>query len=132
MEAGATGRIEVRLAARPAIPAPPTPEPVDITRVYENVAGKVDTLAKKLSGRSAYYPSDRARRLKREERVSVVVRFIVNEAGDTQDVTVVESAEKAVDDVVVAAVRTWKYQPATKQGVRVKVHMIFRQIFLGG
>jgi len=45
---------------------------------------------------------------------------------------VVESAGKVVDDVVVAAVRTWKYQPATKQGVRVKVHMMFKQTFLGG
>jgi outer membrane biosynthesis protein TonB len=47
-------------------------------------------------------------------------------------VSVVESAEKAVDEVVVAAVRTWKYQPATMQGVRVKVHVMFKQTFLGG
>jgi eukaryotic-like serine/threonine-protein kinase len=130
--AGETGRVEVRLAARPATPAPPTPEPVDTARVYENVADKVDTLAKKLSGRSPSYPSDRARRLKREERVSVVVRFVVNEAGEVEDLSVVESAGKAVDDVVLEAVRTWKYQPATKRGIRVKVHMMFKQTFLGG
>jgi TonB family protein len=130
--AGDTGRVEVRLVARPATPPPPTPEPVDTARVYENVAGKVDTLARKLSGTSPSYPSGRARRLKREERISVVVRFVVNEAGDVQDVSVVESAEKAVDEVVVAAVRTWKYQPATMQGVRVKVYVMFKQTFLGG
>jgi TonB family protein len=130
--AGETGRVDVRLVAVPVAPAPPTPEPVDAQRVYENVAGTVDTLAKKLSGSSPSYPSDRTRRLKREERVSVVVRFVVTAAGEVEDVSVVESAGKVVDDVVVAAVRTWKYQPATKQGVRVKVHMMFKQTFLGG
>jgi serine/threonine-protein kinase len=130
--AGQAGRVAVRLVALPSAPAPPTPEPVDTERVYENVAGKVDTPAKKLSGRSPSYPSDRARRLKREERVSVVVRFVVTETGEVQDVTVVESAGKAVDDVVVAAVRTWKYQPAAKQGVPVKVLVLFKQTFLGG
>ena len=45
---------------------------------------------------------------------------------------VVESAGKAVDDVVVAAVRSWKFEPATKRGIRVKVEMSFTQTFLGG
>jgi len=130
--AGETGRVDVRLVAVPVAPPPPTPEPVDTQRVYENVAGTVDTLAKKLSGSSPSYPSDRTRRLKREERVSVVVRFVVTASGEVEDVSVVESAGKVVDDVVAAAVRTWKYQPATKQGVRVKVHMMFKQTFLGG
>jgi serine/threonine-protein kinase len=129
---GETRRVEVRLTALPPPPAPPTPEPVDTARVYENTAAEVDTLAKRLSGRSPSYPSDRAKRLKSEERVSVVVSFVVSETGEVRDLSVVESAGKAVDDVVVAAVRTWKYQPATKQGVRVKVHMMFKQTFLGG
>ena len=43
-----------------------------------------------------------------------------------------ESGGKAVDDVVVAAVRAWKFQPAVKQGTRVKVQVIFKQTFLGG
>jgi TonB family protein len=130
--AGETGRVEVRLAALPAPPAPPTPEPVDPERVYENTPAQVDTLAKRLSGRSPSYPSDRAKRLKSDQRVSVVVRFVVGETGEVRDVSVVESAGTVVDDVVVAAVRTWKYQPATKQGVKVKVSMLFKQTFVGG
>jgi len=130
--AGAPGRVEVRLSALAAPPAPPTPEPVDTERVYENEPGKIDTPAMKISGSSPSYPSDRARRLKSEERVSVVVRFIVSEAGEVRDVSVLESGGKVVDEVVVAAVRTWKYKPAIKQGVRVKVHMMFKQTFLGG
>jgi TonB family protein len=130
--AGAPGRVEARLSALPAPPAPPTPEPVDPERIYENEPGKIDTPAKKISGSSPSYPSDRAKRLKSEERVSVVVRFIVSETGEVRDVSVLESGGKAVDEVVVAAVRTWKYQPAIKQGQRVKVHMMFKQTFLGG
>jgi TonB family protein len=130
--AGETGRVEVRLEAllRPA--DPPTPEPVDPARVYENTAADVDTLAKKLSGSSPSYPSDRARRLKSGERVSVLVRFVVTETGEVQDVSVLESGGRALDDVVVAAIRGWKFQPATKRGTRVKVHVTFKQTFLGG
>jgi TonB family protein len=130
--AGEMGRVEVRLRALPKPPAPPTPEPVDVARVYENTAGEVDTLAKKLSGSSPSYPSDRAGRLKSGERVSVLVRFVVTETGEVQDVSVAESGGKAVDDVVISAIRGWKFQPATKQGTRVKVRVTFKQTFLGG
>jgi len=129
--AGASGRVEVRLEALPP-PDPPTPEPVDVARVYENTAADVDTLAKKLSGSSPSYPTGRAGRLKSGERVSVLVRFVVTEAGEVQDVSVLESGGRALDDVVVGAIRGWKFQPATKQGTRVKVHVTFKQTFLGG
>ena len=77
--AGETGRVDVRLRARAA--APPTPEPVDVARVYPNEAGQVDTLARKLKGASPSYPSGRAPRLKSGQRVSVLVRFVVTDAG---------------------------------------------------
>jgi len=130
--AGETGRIEVRLEARPGPAAPPTPEPVDTARVYENTAREVDTLARKVSGSSPSYPSDRAGRLKSGERVSVLVRFLVTETGTVQDISVLESGGKAVDDVVVAAIRSWKFQPAVKRGTPVKVQVTFKQTFLGG
>jgi TonB family protein len=130
--AGGTGRVEVRLTPLPRPADAPTPEPVDVTRVYENTAGDVDTLARKLSGSSPSYPTDRARRLKSGERVSVVVRFVVTEGGEVQEVSVLESGGKPLDDVVVAAIRGWKFQPATKRGTRVKVHVTFKQTFLGG
>ena len=110
----------------------PTPEPVDTARVYENSARDVDTLAKKVSGSSPSYPSDRAGRLKSGERVSVLLRFLVTEAGEVQDISVLESGGKAVDDVVVAAIKGWKFQPAVKRGTRVKVQVTFKQTFLGG
>jgi len=127
--AGQSGRVDVKLKEKPA--PPPTPEPVDVTRVYPNEAGQVDTLARKLSGASASYPTGKAPRLKSGQRVSVLVRFVVTETGEVADVTVVESVSKTVDEVVVAAVKGWKYEPATKGGVKVKVESTFRQTFLG-
>jgi TonB family protein len=61
----------------------------------------------------------------------VLVRFVVTDQGDVTDVVVVESAGKPVDEVVVAAIRTWRFEPATLRGVRVKVETSFRQTFLG-
>jgi TonB family protein len=127
--AGESGRVDVKLHERPA--PPPTPEPVDTARVYPNEPGQVDTLARKLSGTSPTYPSDKAPRLKSGQRVSVQLRFVVTETGEVTDVTVVESAGKTVDEVVLAAVKGWKYEPATKRGVKVKVETAFRQTFLG-
>jgi TonB family protein len=133
VSAGETGRVEVRLRAIAKPPAAqPTPEAVDTARVYENTPGEVDVPAKKVSGASPSYPADRIGRLKSGERVSVLVRVLVNESGEVQDVTVAESGGKALDDVVVSAVRRWKFQPATKRGTRVKVQMSFKQTFLGG
>ena len=127
--AGESGQVDVKLRERPA--PPPTPEPVDTARVYPNEQGQVDTLARKLSGLSPSYPSDKAPRLKSGQRVSVQLRFVVTETGEVAEVTVVESAGRLVDDVVVAAVKGWKYEPATKRGVKVKVETVFRQTFLG-
>jgi TonB family protein len=130
--AGERGRVEVRLEPLAQPVAPPTPEPVDTSRIYENTTAEVDTLAKKLSGSSPSYPSARAGRLKSGERVSVLVRFLVTEAGEVQDVSVVQSGGRAVDDVVVAAIRGWRFQPASKRGTPVKVYVTFKQTFLGG
>ena len=127
---GESGKVDVRLRAIPI--APPTPEPVDVARVYANELGQVDSLARKVSGSSPSYPTGKAPRLKSGQRVSVLIRFVVSDTGDVSSIEVVESAGKPVDDVVVAAVRGWKYEPATKGGVRVKVETTFRQTFLGG
>jgi serine/threonine-protein kinase len=128
--AGRAARVEAPLRAveRTA----PTPPPVDTTRVYENTPADVDTLARKLSGSSPSYPSDRAPRLRSGERVSVTVSFVVTEAGAVEDVAVVQPAGSAVDEVVTSAVRGWKYRPATKRGTPVKVRLTFKQTFLGG
>ena len=55
--AGARARVEAKLRPAPKPNAPPTPEPVDTSRVYENRPGDVDVLARKVSGVSPSYPS---------------------------------------------------------------------------
>jgi TonB family protein len=126
--AGETGRVDVKLRAKPA-PAPPPP-PAEAS-VYQNAADQVDTLAKRVSGSSPSYPSGRAPRLRSGQRVSVLVRFLVSETGEVSDVTVVESGGRVVDEVVVDAIKGWKFEPATRHGVKVKVETQFRQTFLG-
>jgi TonB family protein len=129
--AGRRARLEKELV--PAAPAPPpTPEPVDTARVYENKVGQVDRPARKKSGLSPSYPSDRAPRLQKGERVSVTLTFLVTETGAVEDVEVVESAGSVIDEVVTTAVRSWEYEPATIRGTPVKVRVRFRQTFLGG
>jgi len=128
--AGQKGRVEVRLKAIPVAKPEPTPEPVDTARVYSQA--DVDTPPKRRSGESPSYPRSGAPKLRSGDRVSVSVRFVVTETGEVQDVSVVESAGKAVDAVVVQAVKGWKYEPATKRGVKVRSQMLLKQTFLGG
>jgi TonB family protein len=127
---GRRANLDVRLRPIPAPEPEPTPEEVDPARVYGQ--GDVDTPPKRRTGESPSYPRSGAPRLKSGERVSVTVRFVVTEKGDVEDVAVVESAGKVVDAVVVQAVRSWKYEPATKRGVRVRSQMVLKQTFLGG
>jgi len=131
--AGRRASLEAELVPVPApVSAPPTPEPVDTVKVYENKHGQVDRPAKRRSGTSPSYPSDQAPRLKSGERVSVTVSFLVSETGEVRDVEVTESAGKMIDGVVTSAVSGWRYEPAMIGDVPVKVRVLFRQTFLGG
>ena len=129
VQAGKRARVDARL--RFAIVAAPVPRPeeVDVNRIYVNSPAEVDTPARKISGMSASYPTDRAARLKSGNSVSVRLGFVVTESGEVTDVRVVESAGRLVDDAVLTAVRTWKYSPAVKKGTKVKVRVDFRQTF---
>jgi TonB family protein len=129
--AGQKGRVEVRLRPDAEVVATPVPVAVDLSRVYG--PNEVDAQPRKRSGDSPSYPLDRgARRLKSGERVSVMVEFVVTEDGEVRDVKVVESGGALIDEVVVGAIRGWKFQPATKRGTPVKSRTAFKQTFLGG
>ena len=134
--AGKRARAEASLALAPqtrAAPTPtPAPPPVDTARIYENNAKSVDRVARKISGMSPRYPSDRAPRLREGDRVSVTLSFLVTETGMVEDLQVVESAGKLIDGVVVEAVESWRYRPAVVRDTPVKVRIVFKQTFLGG
>jgi len=129
--AGHMGRVVVRLQRTPQPAATAAPRIVDVTRIYRS--DEVDAAPRKISGASPSYPSDRgAPRLKSGQKVSVMVQFVVTETGEIEDLKVVESGGPLLDEVVVAAVRSWKFQPGMKLGTRVKAQTAYRQTFLGG
>ncbi len=130
--AGRRGSLEAPLEPQTVAAATPTPEPVDTARIYENKSGQVDRVARKKSGDSPSYPSDRAPRLKSGEKVSVTFSFVVSETGEVESVKVMESAGKLIDDVVTTAVSKWRYEPATIRGTPVRVQIVRKQTFLGG
>ena len=80
----------------------------------------------KTRGQPAPYP-EAARRLHLAGSVAVAVT--VGETGEVVDARVVESAGDVLDEAVLAAVRTWRYQPAESNGVKVRVRIVERQTF---
>jgi len=88
--------------------------------------GQGVTPPRKISGEPAPYP-DAARQ--RDLQGAVTVDMLITEQGVPTEVTVVESAGEALNRALVDAVRTWRYEPAQKDGVKVRVHWRVRQIF---
>ncbi len=82
---------------------------------------------RKISGNPPPYP-DEARRV--NLLGTVKVEMIVNEKGEPFDLRVVGSAGEILDRAVVNAVRTWRYEPATKGGVKVKVHWSYQHSYV--
>jgi TonB family protein len=132
VEAGKKARLEAALKAIPKAATPPPKPQVDANHVYENSASEVDTPAKRVSGSSAEYPRKGVPNLRSGQSVSVSLTFMVNAAGDVEDIQVVESAGKVIDEAVMSAVRQWKYSPAEKGGEKVKVRVRFKQTFQAG
>jgi serine/threonine-protein kinase len=134
VEVGKRAKVEAILrAVAVATPPPvPTPEPVDTTRIFNNVPSDVDTLAKRIAGSSPTYPSDLPK-LRSGDSASVVVTFVVTEEGEVTDAKISQSGgSRALDEAVLTAVKKWKYSPAVKRGVKVKVRIAQKQTFLAG
>ncbi len=77
-------------------------------------------------GRQAAYP-DSARRLRLSG--TVTVEMTVTQAGEPKEVRVVESAGAILDAAVLAAVRTWRFKPAVKDGIPIAARWQFRHTF---
>ncbi|HKC14084.1 MAG TPA: TonB family protein [Vicinamibacteria bacterium] len=132
VQAGKRGKLDAQLKAVSKAPPTPAVDVVDTAHVYANAASEVDTLAKKLSGLSVSYPEN-APRMKSGDSVSVSVSFVVTENGEVTDPKVLESGgNRAVDDAVLAAIRSWKYAPAVKRGIKVKARVTLKQTFRAG
>jgi TonB family protein len=122
VKAGETARLSAALAeVKPTATPEPPKDVVDPNRIYQ--ASEVDLPPKRVGGPiSPYYP-DGAPKLKSGEKVSVGVSWVVTENGEITDITVTQSAGKAVDDAVMKMLRSQRWEPGAKKGTKVKVRL---------
>ena len=65
--------------------------------------------------------TDKAR--KKKISGTVLVAIIVTDEGTVRDAKIIKSLEKSLDQQALATVSTWKFEPATKDGKPVAVHL---------
>jgi TonB family protein len=82
--------------------------------------------AKRIKGDAPSYPEE-GRRLRLQG--SVTVEMLVDEMGQVQDPHIIESAGEVLDRAVLGSVRHWRYEPARKNGVKVKTVIQVRTTF---
>ncbi len=104
--------------------AKPTPAPTTEASIVE--LGPDGTPPRRIEGSSARYP-EAARR--RHLEGSVTASMIVTEEGEPIEVTIVESAGAILDAAVLEAIQDSRFEPATKDGLKVRVRWVIRQTF---
>jgi serine/threonine-protein kinase len=129
LEPGASESISAALEPRNAAPAPPEPITPKITEgdLVERGPDVVDPKCIDCPG--VPYP-ETARRERLEG--SVQVTFLVDENGTVQDIIVEASGGEVFDREVFETLQSWRLEPATKNGVRVKVRLQRRFTFRRG
>lgn len=72
-----------------------------------------------------YLPNPAYSEKARKKKISgtVLVDMVVTADGKVRDVKVTKSLEPSLDQQAIAAVQTWKFEPATKDGKPVAVHI---------
>ena len=122
--------VRARLGRVSVAEEPPVPSPSPQWIPFEGALVAFDSTVsapRKISGSTPPYP-DEARRMNLLGTVRVAM--VVNERGEPTDLRVVESAGDLLDRAVVNAVRTWRYEPAMKSGVRVKVRWSYQHSYV--
>ncbi len=109
---GGTGRGGT--APKPVETAPPAPPPPPAPLLQ---VSEVSTPPVPRSKNMPAYPEE-AR--KQGIEALVVVKFVVGEEGQVEDVKIVKG-HPLFDDVVLAAVRQWSFEPATLEGKAVRM-----------
>jgi serine/threonine-protein kinase len=83
---------------------------------------------RRIAGADAEYPPEAARL---QQQGTVTVEMIVTEKGEVKGARVVESAGALLDNALLDAVSSWRFEPAQKNGVKVRVRYRYRQQFGG-
>jgi periplasmic protein TonB len=75
--------------------------------------------------KGVYMPNPEYSEKGRKKKISgtVLVEMVVRADGKVRDVKVTKSLEPSLDQQAIAAVQTWKFEPATKDGKPVAVHI---------
>ena len=88
--------------------------------VYELGSGSGVTAPKSVYAPNPSY-TDKAR--KKKINGVVTLAMIVTAEGTVRDVKVIKSVDEGLDKQAVATVSTWRFEPATKDGKPVAVHL---------
>jgi TonB family protein len=75
--------------------------------------------------KAIYQPDPQYNERARKKKINgtVIVAMIVTAEGKVRDLKVIKSLDKGLDKQAIAAVSTWKFEPATKDGKPVAVHL---------
>jgi protein TonB len=75
--------------------------------------------------KSVYAPNPTYDEKARKKKINgvVVLAMIVTAEGTVREVKIIKSLDKGLDKQAIAAVSTWKFEPATKGGKPVAVHL---------
>ncbi len=99
--------------------------------IYAGAADSSLTPPVAISQAAPELPRTVAEVMKRAPQRNLVLELIIDERGNVEDVTVVESVVPVYDTLIQRAAQQWKYRPATFDGVPVKfrksVAVDFRQ-----
>jgi TonB family protein len=82
--------------------------------------------ARRIKGDAPSYPEE-GRKLSLQG--TVAVDMLVDETGTVQDPHIIESAGEVLDRAVLESVRRWRYEPARKNGVKVKTRIQVKTTF---
>jgi protein TonB len=108
---------ETPTAAAPLVPEPPAVREGDLVELGGDV----------IAPEPVFYPKPAYPPLAARQRVggTVFLSVLVDENGAVRDVSVLRGVQPDLGLAAAAAnaVRTWRYRPATKSGVRVKVRI---------
>ena len=125
-EAGESLHLRARLTTLTALAL----RPASTTRKGDLVElGPDMTPPRRIRGEFASYPEGA---IEQGEEGTVMVEMIITEGGHPMDLQVIESAGSVLDRAVLDALWAWRFQPAEKDGVRVRVRWRVSQSFRRG
>jgi TonB family protein len=131
VHAGDSVRLPARLEREPepqkrVVEATPLPSPSPLKEGDLVELGPGVTPPRKIAGEPVSYPPLAA---KARMVGAVFVDLIVTETGEPADLRIIQSAGEILDSAVLEAVKGWRFVPAEKDGVKVRVHWTVIQRF---